>query len=116
MLCKKCKTETKTRIVRTITASGSSQVWVQCLTCLQNANGGGVYLKHPTSLEELPIFNDYRVHCCEVCWALGAEYHHWAPRYLFGDEADSWPTGYLCPHCHAYWHHVIRAHNMERIP
>ena len=47
--------------------------------------------------------------CCEVCGTIGAEYHHWAPRYLFGvAEADKWPTSYLCPSCHARWHKVIR--------
>lgn len=41
---------------------------------------------------------------CEVCSARGVELHHWAPREWFADECEKWPTGYLCPPCHRYWH------------
>lgn len=44
---------------------------------------------------------------CEVCGSVGAEEHHWAPWYLFGSDSDKWPTGFLCPSCHARWHQVI---------
>lgn len=44
---------------------------------------------------------------CEVCGAEGAENHHWAPFYLFGEEADMWPQSYLCPACHRRWHEVV---------
>ena len=46
---------------------------------------------------------------CEVCGTKGAEQHHWAPGYLFGNEAEKWPKGWLCPSCHARWHRVISA-------
>ena len=33
---------------------------------------------------------------CEVCGLNEGELHHWAPQFLFGSEADMWPTSYLC--------------------
>ena len=41
---------------------------------------------------------------CEVCGAIGAEKHHWAPWSIFGDEFERWPTSFLCQRCHATWH------------
>ena len=43
---------------------------------------------------------------CEVCDANEGELHHWAPQYLFQD-ADSWPTSYLCRACHKRWHDLV---------
>ena len=58
--------------------------------------------------EELPIVNDYRgFQKCAVCGAQITEYHHWAPRHLFGSDADKWPIGYLCPKHHAEWHDKV---------
>jgi hypothetical protein len=45
---------------------------------------------------------------CEHCGARGCEYHHFAPRAIFND-ADSWPTAWLCPNCHRLWHQSMRA-------
>lgn len=44
---------------------------------------------------------------CEVCGAGEAEIHHWAPQYLFGEEAARWPVGYLCRACHRKWHDLV---------
>ena len=44
---------------------------------------------------------------CEVCGNTGAENHHWAPFFLFGDDAHNWPTALLCPACHSKWHKVV---------
>lgn len=45
---------------------------------------------------------------CAACGRVGArEVHHWAPRHLFGDEADRWPTADLCRTCHAEWHRRV---------
>lgn len=45
---------------------------------------------------------------CDVCGEVGAEEHHWAPRYLFGDDCEKWPKGFLCQKCHSLWHKVMR--------
>jgi hypothetical protein len=45
---------------------------------------------------------------CEHCHCLAfCERHHWAPRELFGVEADRWPTANLCQDCHVIWHQVM---------
>ena len=46
---------------------------------------------------------------CEVCGTKGAEEHHWAPRSIFGEDADKWPKSHLCPPCHALWHSKVTA-------
>ena len=108
MICKNCGKETATRIVRNINSAGVSMTWVQCLTCGKNARGSGQWLKKPSNVEELPVIENFSTnYTCEVCGHTGAEVHHWAPRFIFGNEADQWPTGYLCPTCHAYWHDKI---------
>jgi hypothetical protein len=40
---------------------------------------------------------------CERCGKAGSERHHWAPRSLF-EDADKWPTSYLCGRHHRQWH------------
>jgi hypothetical protein len=51
---------------------------------------------------------------CEVCSTTGTtEVHHWAPRHLFGAEADKWPMGHLCRKCHQKWHAIVTP-NMSR--
>lgn len=44
---------------------------------------------------------------CDVCGASGAEMHHWAPRYLFGDDSEKWPKAMLCVPCHRKWHAMV---------
>ena len=60
-------------------------------------------------LDEIPIEKDFIGGICEHCGAPGVELHHWAPRMVFGAEADDWPTGDLCPPCHAEWHERMNA-------
>jgi hypothetical protein len=35
------------------------------------------------------------------------ELHHWAPKALFGDEAEVWPQDFLCRSCHIRWHQTM---------
>ena len=45
---------------------------------------------------------------CAACGAVGPrEVHHWAPRHLFGADADKWPTADLCGACHRRWHDLV---------
>ncbi len=45
---------------------------------------------------------------CTRCGTVGpVESHHWAPRHLFGADADSWPMSDLCGPCHKRWHEVV---------
>jgi len=52
---------------------------------------------------------------CAVCGAQGAEKHHWALRFLFGNEADKWPTAMLCVTCHLRWHNVVTPHMCSKL-
>jgi len=45
---------------------------------------------------------------CAVCGHEGAERHHWAPSAVFGDEANRWPTSFLCQQHHAQWHRLMK--------
>jgi protein-arginine kinase activator protein McsA len=50
---------------------------------------------------------------CEVCNLNEGELHHWAPQYLFQD-ADQWPTSYLCRTCHKKWHDLVTPNMAKR--
>jgi len=51
---------------------------------------------------------------CEVCGEGHAQWHHWAPRYLFGSEAEKWPKSLLCQSCHTRWHQRVTPRMSER--
>lgn len=42
------------------------------------------------------------------CEKEGVEDHHFAPRALFGMEADEWPRALLCVDHHNEWHRRMR--------
>lgn len=47
---------------------------------------------------------------CTRCGSMeGTERHHWAPRAIFGDAAEGWPTDDLCRACHIEWHRRMGA-------
>lgn len=52
---------------------------------------------------------------CERCGARGVELQHWAPQAIFND-ADAWPTSYLCPTCHRTWHRAMRQARGHSLP
>lgn len=111
--CKFCNRTGSARLVRKINSFGSSLVYWECTLCNENAMGSAHWLPHDPirkygiNIDEIPIVEDYRVQTCSVCGTLGAQLHHWAPRYLFGDEADKWPLTYLCVPCHIRWHNLV---------
>lgn len=118
--CKQCSANTEVVLVRTITGSGVSQVYWKCSACGKNAGGSAQYIKHEKittyglEITSILIEKDYRQEKCQVCGTLGAEYHHWAPRHLFGDAADKWPTGWLCKKCHDEWHNKVTPNMCKR--
>lgn len=61
--------------------------------------------------DELPLPEDMTADAppCGVagCTNKGTEYHHWAPRHLF-EDAEFWPTDYLCREHHALWHKTTK--------
>ena len=69
--------------------------------------GDQVYLMRLRSqdIQEIPVGIECQVRDCQQ---PGHERHHWAPRELFGAEADDWPMGLLCSAHHRLWHALIR--------
>jgi len=41
------------------------------------------------------------------CISPSTEDHHYAPRAMFGTEADNYPVGPLCVEHHNHWHQTI---------
>ena len=64
----------------------------------------------PQAIKDSPPVFAYELQLgeCERCGAYThVENHHWAPRYLFGDACDEWPTSQLCRACHKEWHDAV---------
>ena len=57
-------------------------------------------------LSDVPIERYDTLETCGHCKRIEfCEWHHYAPKEMFGDEdAEDWPQGYLCVDCHEYWH------------
>jgi hypothetical protein len=102
---------------RLIAINGTEAILQICLDCGQatGQRGSRPHRDHPNR-DTYPVIRDnrlcpdrlYETPPCERCGAEGAnELHHWAPRHLF-DDADGWPTSYLCKGCHVEWHRVTR--------
>lgn len=96
------------RVGTAITASGSTVHPYYCSGCgtrtqlyerKETARRMGCSVKISIPIRE--------IRKCEVCGAEGAEVHHWAPRSIFGDEAERWPTSLLCVPCHSKWHSLL---------
>ena len=93
-------------------SSGSTVVIARCAGCGNSPQRKTpFYKKELFDLEALPVWNDYRTaeQVCAVlkCENKGAEYHHIAPRYLFGDECELWPGIWLCLYHHKRWHDIV---------
>jgi len=92
-----------------IFANGSQHVYRGCADCGRPLEGGQ-WLRHQ-SAEDIPIGLDDRTSRppCVRCGTFGTELHHFAPRAVFGaEEAEMWPTAWLCPDCHDYWHRMMK--------
>ncbi len=119
--CEHCKRKMQVRLVRNITTSGSSQVYWYCTFGKHPiARNGSSWIKHEIIREagfdpdDLPVIENYSgTELCAVCGSPFAERHHFAPRHLFGDEAEQWPTAYLCKKHHDRWHALVTP-NMDK--
>lgn len=112
--------------VRTITASGATNIWWRRNDCQANVLGSGYWVpaEHleetgvDIDIDTLEIVSDKRSKTppCVVCGARGTENQHWAPRHLLGVEAELWPTAWLCRACHQRWHRVVEHQRKLRAP
>ena len=94
-----------------VAANGARHVARYCTVCQSRTSSmflGRAKLKRlGISVDRLTTLSDNRQDHCDVCGTYGTELHHWAPRHLFGREADDWPTGLLCVPCHRRWHALV---------
>jgi hypothetical protein len=101
-----------------------SQVYWECLTHKGAIDNPRKYIAHEKlkasniDIESIPIVEDYsdQIKCAVIgCVEIGGEYHHFAPKHLFSDEADNWPTAYLCLKHHRQWHDLVTPKMCERL-
>ena len=107
--CRRCQKETLQEICKGISLSGSEYYGWWCLAC-KWWTGSGDWIKKEFLLQQGFNLDIIRITVsqigerCAQCNSRGAERHHWAAKEWFGnEEADTWPTDYLCVTCHNAW-------------
>lgn len=91
-----------------INSDGSQSVYTGCGTCEKRLSPGSLPASTPGADHAKVAVDLTTVNPpCVVCGGWGTQLHHWAPRGIFGDEADCWPTSYLCRPCHKLWHDAV---------
>jgi hypothetical protein len=113
MPCARCLCHTDHSLSRREQASGAVHCAWACDVCGKVGTHSGLYiskreaLRHVKTIADLPLIPCEDKPRCDVCDADGAERHHFAPRALFGADADRWPTALLCVPCHRKWHSIV---------
>ena len=108
MKCQKCNSENM-GIITYHTASGSIVYPWCCIDCNKRTThyvSKKDFAIHADFLTDIVHHSEYK-QICQVCGTIGAELHHYAPYYLFKEECNAWPTGYLCIPCHKKWHKLV---------
>jgi len=96
-----------------ISTNGAKTVILRCAECKKIPDPKRMFYsnKDYPNFEELPLLNDYSLSsepCAYVgCTNIGTEYHHLSPRHLF-EDAEYWPTCFLCKPHHDLWHRKTR--------
>ena len=120
--CERCNGEQLARLVRIISASGVSMVSWNCIAGSHAIDRPMKYISHETirattsiDIDRLPVMENYSGReICAVCGNPYTELHHFAPRHLFGNDADNWPMAYLCKKHHDLWHAIVTP-NMGKV-
>lgn len=105
-VCQKCGNEQITFYAQ-INQSGAKVVTARCDKCKQIPFIGMPFLsKKDFEWDTLPLIENFSLSSepCAVCGKLGTQLHHFAPRHLWPETADEWPTAYLCQDHHDEWH------------
>ena len=116
-ICHKCAKKSVV-LRRAIMKNGSFHIFWYCPECQCMAEGPTPnYLKKKDvqeyldqwnkSCDDIPVAYESDMAKCAVCGELGTETHHFAPVYLFGEDANNWPKAELCPGCHLKWHKKV---------
>ena len=109
--CQKCGKVVFCTLARDITSNGASQIYWLCHEHQGAINIPRINISHEKVLslkieiDKIPIVkNNSTLFSCAICGKLGAANHHYAPRYLFGDDCENWTQVYLCEYHHKLWH------------
>ena len=93
------------------TQSGKWEVWVGCSSegCYKRARLKKPHWNLVGDFDQLEVGKDnLDTTPCEHCGNTeGVEYHHYAPKELFGNDCNNWPIGPLCITCHVLWHQTM---------
>lgn len=101
-------------LYRQINGNGAQVIVARCCKCDRIPNRKQPFLPKADypHWESFPLYQDNMKHSepCAVrgCDRRDTEYHHFAPRALFGAEADDYPGAYLCQEHHDKWHKVTK--------
>lgn len=112
-VCARCGSDNIMR-VKCKNGNGAWRVQDYCKDCERNAIRPGFWipLLRAGDVDDLPILRDDTIDMppCERCGGhKGVELHHWAPQHIFND-AENWPTSWLCKECHDEWHDTMGEH------
>lgn len=89
--------------------NGTTQVRLQCARCYVGRTLSYAELEahgvDPYSLEPTRSHLGENGDCIVVdCYAIDVEFHHFAPKSVFGMEANDWPVMPVCRDHHTIWH------------
>ena len=115
--CQWCKLETEAVLHVQLFINGARNFVWRCLSCNRPApvKGSPLYIPKGTielhlsqnEIAALPVLMPVFYDRCAVCGSRDVEDHHWAPRAIFGEEAEKWPHDKLCGNCHDRWHLLV---------
>lgn len=102
--------------------SGAIAIAAYCTNCDRRATEDAWISKRrftPAEIDAMPIAANYTgSEKCqyEGCNMTAIEWNHYAPRSLFGEDADHWPIGPLCRMHHRTWHAGLDGRLMKTCP
>lgn len=114
--CYRCKAVYPAQLHQIIQDSGAEVFGFFCTRCeTQDPFRTGMFIPAEevkseltdSEIDQLPFKFRARTSRCAKCGSRNCQLHHWAPRAIFGREADDWPTDYLCQACHDKWHEMV---------
>ena len=102
--------------------SGAIAIGAYCQDCDRRATNEPWLPKSQFTAEQIasmPVHDNYTGGAvCQYkdCNATGIEWNHYAPRALFGEDAENWPIGPLCRAHHRTWHTGLEKKLMRHCP
>lgn len=107
-------------IVEIRLAKGARRIQITCMHCTYTTSQvKKIYwdelfknAKHKADTQRKRKAHELQRCSYAYCENFGDHLHHWAPRNTFGyQEAERWPTSYLCPFHHAMWHNTMNGYH-----